>query len=191
MINKQLNLEIRRLFPRYAVRIAKKQFKDKEVIVIEVGTYKGEHALSILKELNVKKIYLVDAYKAYKQEDYGFESDNNNSCGKAQEELDQAKKEAKERLKDFQNTIFIEKDSAAAIKDIQEKVDFIYIDANHDYHFVLRELKNYYPLLKEGGIISGHDAHLIPVMKAVAEFAYTNNLSLSVRDSDWIILEEV
>lgn len=186
---KIFNIDIRRRYPRYAVRKAKEIFGNKEVIVIEIGVYRGEHAISIIKELNVKKIYLIDLYKPYRQKDYDFEKDTNNSLGKNKEELIMARIKAHSLFDKLPNTKFIEEDSLEAITKIKEKVDFIYIDGNHDYLFVKRELEKYFPILNSGGIISGHDAHLIYVMKAVSEFAFKNNLHLSVRDSDWIIFK--
>ena len=63
-----------------------------------------------------------------------------------------------------------------------ETFDFIYIDADHTYDAVLSDLEHWYPKLKIGGVISGHDyidgdytvsiGHLVRfgVMDAVSEF---------------------
>lgn len=57
--------------------------------------------------------------------------------------------------------------------------DWIYIDADHSYESVLEDIKKWYPKLKKGGIISGHDFdpsiddvnyHKYGVEKAVREF---------------------
>lgn len=37
------------------------------------------------------------------------------------------------------------------------KFDYIYVDARHDYKGVLRDLEDWWPLLREGGIMAGHD----------------------------------
>jgi tRNA(Arg) A34 adenosine deaminase TadA len=39
----------------------------------------------------------------------------------------------------------------------EESLDFIYIDANHKYEFVLQDLKLWFPKLRKGGIFAGHD----------------------------------
>jgi hypothetical protein len=38
-----------------------------------------------------------------------------------------------------------------------QKFDFIYVDGIHQYENVLEDIMNYLPLVKEGGIIGGHD----------------------------------
>ena len=36
-------------------------------------------------------------------------------------------------------------------------IDFIYIDGNHQYDFVKKDLEDYVPKVKVGGVIAGHD----------------------------------
>ena len=38
-----------------------------------------------------------------------------------------------------------------------ESVDFIYIDAEHKYNSCKKDIQNWYPKLKKGGMIAGHD----------------------------------
>jgi hypothetical protein len=52
-------------------------------------------------------------------------------------------------------------------------LDFVYIDATHYYEFVMRDLECYWPKLRRGGIMAGHD-YLNPtltVKPAADEFA--------------------
>ena len=51
-----------------------------------------------------------------------------------------------------------------------ESVDFIWLDTNHDYELTIKELPAWYPKLKIGGIIGGHDWCIEGVPKAVKEF---------------------
>ena len=39
------------------------------------------------------------------------------------------------------------------------KVDFVWVDADHEYRQVKKDIYNYLPLINEGGIIGGHDYH--------------------------------
>jgi len=38
-----------------------------------------------------------------------------------------------------------------------ESIDFLFIDGDHHYESVIQDLKNWFPKIKQGGIISGHD----------------------------------
>lgn len=52
----------------------------------------------------------------------------------------------------------IRADSAAAsLGYANESLDFIFIDADHSYEAVTRDLQSWFPKLKKGGHIAGHD----------------------------------
>lgn len=65
-------------------------------------------------------------------------------------------------------------DAAARYED--ESLDFVFIDAGHDYNSVMNDLKSWYPKVKFGGIIAGHDYHYhCGVYPAVNEFFKEKN----------------
>jgi predicted O-methyltransferase YrrM len=49
-----------------------------------------------------------------------------------------------------------------------ESIDFIYVDARHDYCGVYEDLNNYYPKLKCNGIMAGHDYHTVDEVAKVS-----------------------
>ena len=59
---------------------------------------------------------------------------------------------------------------------------FIYIDANHEYGHVMADLEAWWPVLKDGGILAGHDFDPTHpgVMRAVQEFAQARKLLVRV-----------
>ena len=99
-------------------------------------------------------------------------------------------KEAKARMRPYgTKAVFIKKCSSGAIHDLP-MLDFVYIDGNHEYKYVKEDLKLYYEILREGGIIGGHDfnAYFLGVCRAVIEFAKCHNLELQGGRSDfWFI----
>lgn len=67
------------------------------------------------------------------------------------------------------------------------KFDFIYIDADHTYEGCLADLIAYYPLLRNGGILSGHDyttAQGFGVKQAVDDFRKANKLDFFHRTKE-------
>jgi Methyltransferase domain len=50
-----------------------------------------------------------------------------------------------------------------------ESLDFVFIDAAHDYESVKADIKAWYPKVKIGGTIAGHDYNWQSVKKAVDE----------------------
>jgi hypothetical protein len=158
-----------------------KSLKRKNLVCIEVGTHKGRNAFNILENLNIKKIYLVDPYLNYGE--FLPRSPNMKKVG------NKTFFEAKKRLRGFKDKIeFIKEFSDKAISRFKDNsIDFIYIDGNHDYKFVKKDIELYYPKLKKGGIIAGHDIDLKDVFRAVSEFCVKNKLECEIEEKDWII----
>merc|ERR1712032_1365749 len=62
-------------------------------------------------------------------------------------------------------------DAAAVIQN--ESLDFVWIDGAHDYEEVSEDLAIWFPKLRSGGILAGHDyflAGMLDVNRAVHEF---------------------
>lgn len=81
----------------------------------------------------------------------------------------------------------IRQDSAeAAVLYKDNSLDFIFIDANHDYEPVKNDIISWYPKLKKNGIIAGHD-YFEPcgVKQAVSEFFEVNRIQTI--EGCWVI----
>jgi hypothetical protein len=83
----------------------------------------------------------------------------------------------------------LRKTSESAIREFEneEAVDFVYIDGNHSYDAVKQDIMLYYPLIKNNGLIGGHDytPYTESVMRAVNEFAEEAKLELHTVFPDW------
>ena len=76
---------------------------------------------------------------------------------------------------------------ADVLKYYKITADIIYVDAAHEYEPVKADIKHYWNILKQGGVMFGDDyADYWPgVKQAVNEFVYENNLKLSVNGVVW------
>lgn len=88
-------------------------------------------------------------------------------------------------------------DAAARVPD--GSLDYVYIDANHAYEYVYQDINAWYPKVKKGGWLCGHDYDPNPdgqgwpgVKKAVHQFLQEKGLKLHFISNawDWGILVE-
>jgi len=67
-------------------------------------------------------------------------------------------------------------------------LDFVFIDASHDYENVLKDITAWYPKIKHRtGIISGHDIKWPNIRRAVDEFFNAKNLIIHDAEDCWIV----
>lgn len=172
--------DLKHIIPRTSTLFAKEHFKGKKIEAMEIGVYKGENSLNILKELNVRTLLLIDPYKIE-------EGDLNELLEDTPEKWNE---EAYYRLLKYKDKCqWLLMTSTEALNHIKEKFDFIYIDGNHKYKNVLEDLENYYPLVNEGGIIAGHDMNYFDTARAVIHFCDKYNLKAKFDFPDWYIIK--
>jgi len=144
----------------------------KNLIGVEIGIFQGHHAREMFEKLDIVKLYLVDPYRKY---------DSTLSP-----HLESAKEEAKRVLAEFKDKIvMIYKESVEAVKDIDdESLDFVYIDGGHSYDAVSQDIPAWYPKVKSGGLVGGHDYtpdYFPGVVKAVDEFCKEKGVVLNAK----------
>ena len=69
-----------------------------------------------------------------------------------------------------------------------ESLDFVYIDARHSRRAVKIDIGTWFPKVKKGGLVSGHDYSLTynhGVKKSVDEFAAKNGYEVQVELTNW------
>ncbi|MCK5624612.1 class I SAM-dependent methyltransferase [Candidatus Pacearchaeota archaeon] len=181
-INKNFNLEIKSENPKEAVKFAMVYFKNNPIVAAEIGVFQGRNSYWMNKKLNIKKFFLIDPYERY--EDYKRD--------KIIPALNDAKKKARKRNKKWGKTnLWIEELSDKAYVKIPDNfLDFLYIDGNHEYEYVKKDLELYWNKIKKRGIISGHDIQYSGVSDALIEFVKKRNLQVFFGDRrDWWIIK--
>jgi predicted O-methyltransferase YrrM len=74
-------------------------------------------------------------------------------------------------------------------------LDFVFIDASHDYESVLQDMRSWYAKVKPGGIFAGddHDSNWPGVTQAVQAFTTEVNIEHSIVPTTchWIIRKPI
>lgn len=134
---------------------------------VEVGTFEGEYANQILKTWT-GKLYLVDVWCKLNDEEY---QDVLNSCDPVVTYTHCFNNIKGHERRCHMLRCFSE-DALEFFED--ESLDFVYIDANHKYEFVKKDLEMWYPKVRKGGVFAGHDYFRM--------FWYDGNFSLNGKD---------
>ena len=147
----------------------KTQTGHKPLIGAEIGVSEGTHAKEILSFLNIKQLVLVDPWESYI-----------GSYGVAEDDLENRYKKTLNKFSNNNKVKIIKDYSVNAAKMFDDEYfDFVYIDGDHSYEAVIKDLDSWYPKLKEYGVMCGDDygkAGGKGVVKAVSEFAYKHKL---------------
>jgi hypothetical protein len=158
---------------------------------VEVGVKEGVFSETLLAAWNGRHLISVDPWKAASEEQY-INLDN-----VSQEVHDRFYAEAVRRLNRFGErcTIWRMTGREAALRIPHHSLDFVYLDARHDYASVRRDLEEWFPRVRPTGIIAGHDYidgtfvnGEFGVRSAVDDFFAARSLRVRVTftDSPWI-----
>ena len=179
-------------FPRTAKRtdalshifIRNRIIKNTNLIGAEIGVYQGDYSEQIFNYFKKKfnlKFYLIDQWLINDD----FKERPKPYIGYSSQELELAYEQVKKRFRNNKSIEIMRTESLkASLKFSDNHFDFVYIDANHDYEFVLKDLKTWFPKVKSKGILFGDDYNRpYGVGKALAEFAYENKIIVHFSDN--------
>lgn len=119
----------------------------KNLVGCEIGVDKADNARTILENLDLQRLYLVEPFGeplGYDKKTVGI---------------------AKEKMKKFQGKTKIvwlmKKSEDVTDEEIPHgALDFVYIDGDHHYPVVTADIKRYWPRVKKGGLFAGHDCYI-------------------------------
>jgi predicted O-methyltransferase YrrM len=144
--------------------------------IIEIGVAYGYHADFICTTLPETTYVGVDPYKANYDLNDIFCDDvkklfRENDSQRAMDRLYSA---VRDNLKTFNGRATIKRGLSWEIANQIDdgSVDLVYIDGDHTYEAVLRDLNAWVPKIKKGGIVCGDDIGWPDVKKAVDEFFF-------------------
>lgn len=153
----------------------------KNLIVAEIGVFKGEFSKKIYEVLSPKELHLIDIFEGQM---CSGDKDGNNIIWI---NLDSEYEKLKNELQIFPNITLHKGLSLNILNNFKDEYfDIIYIDADHNYESVKKDLELSFIKIKSGGYLCGHDyGNMFPgVIRAVDEFCQDKKLSIKYLTND-------
>ncbi len=139
----------------------------------EIGVADGKFSLALCKALPNLVLYCIDPWVSYR----------GNRRGGSDTKHAQQYNLARERLAPY-HAVLMRATSVDAVSHFtDESLDFVFIDANHDYAYVRDDIPLWSAKVKRGGIVSGHDFYEFReagVIQAVEDYAFVHSIEYTV-----------
>jgi predicted O-methyltransferase YrrM len=136
----------------------------------EVGVQTGVLSWMMFQAIPDLKMYLVDPYIDYK------------GCKKYRDTHVTSEQRALERM-EGKNVVWLREFSETAYNKVpDESLDFVYIDGNHEYDYVMLDIILWQRKVRKGGMISGHDYStrgkdkIRPIKRVVDDYTQFHNI---------------
>lgn len=133
---------------------------------VEIGVFQGNNALDICESIPGVQLTCIDPWK--KMFHY------------SQKRMDGFFAECQKKLAGYDVT-FIRSTGTEAVRDVKDgSLDFVHIDAMHDFDSAMMDLILWVPKVRPGGAISGHDFYFAGgcgVIQAVTAYTQVHHIS--------------
>ncbi len=151
----------------------------------EVGVLAADTSDYLLKEFPKLTMLCIDPWLEYKEVD----------ADRSQAAMSSYETTARNKLSIHgERAQIIKLSSVEAAKIVMDgSLDFVFIDACHDYESVSADIAAWYPKVRKNGIFAGHDYRWPEVKSAVNEFSDQNRISgfVTPAESDvWFFIKE-
>lgn len=167
-------------------------------ICAEIGVYKGEYSEAILSVVQPARLHLIDPWKYQADEPYttslyggGIGRDQANMdfiyravCSKFVDQIDSG----------VVATHRLPSEQAAALF-MDDYFDWVYIDGDHQYKYVKKDLENFYRKVKGGGFLVCDDYDSRGwwgdgILNAVHEFLVSHRCRVSFVDENQFVIQK-
>jgi predicted O-methyltransferase YrrM len=139
----------------------------------EIGVAAGSYSETLCKAIPGLKLYCVDPWTTY----------HGNNRGGSMDRHQRNYETTKERLKGYDATL-IRKKGVEALGDVPDgSLDFVFIDGNHDFDYVMEDIIGWTRKVRSGGIVSGHDYYQFKnsgVIEAVDVYTNFHKIELKI-----------
>ena len=126
----------------------------------EIGVYEGKFSAHILANSSLSLLHSIDSW-----------------CNVEGVSLQSILDTCKTVLAPFgsRSNIIVSSSHEASKQFEDESLDFVYIDADHRYDAVVDDILVWFPKVRKGGILSGHDYTISSAGKGIGAFQTTPN----------------
>lgn len=142
----------------------------------EIGVADGRNSLTLCQNIPGLHLYCIDPWEPYKGNDRGGPQEQHNGNLVL----------ARERLKDYQVEFVQDYSHKVALRTIGSlHLDFVYIDGNHAFDFVMLDLILWSRIVRSGGMVAGHDFYHFRgagVVEAVDAFTQAHGIMPMITD---------
>lgn len=158
-------------------------------IIVEIGCWMGKSTLYLGELIREKskniQVYAIDTWEGSDEEAHKLTIANLGGPDKLYEAF-------KQNISEYSDIIkLIRDDSFYSSFDFNYySVDAVYIDADHRYEYVKRDIKTWLPLVKVGGYIGGHDYNRNSCMDVARAVDEIFGDKISVHRNSWLYKKE-
>lgn len=141
----------------------------------EIGVAEGRFSESMFKAIPNLKLYCIDIWNPYQGNRWSGSKERNIHHFKA----------TSERLSQYDATILREMSMNAVKKFENDSLDFVYIDSNHGFDYVMQDLIEWSRKVKSGGIVFGddyYDFRKAGVIAAVNAYTKAHEIEFNLTD---------
>lgn len=171
------------------------QLFPQDSIGVEIGVWKGDFSARMLTYVRPRELNLIDPW-AYFDEPTYRSALYGGGAARCQADMDNIHRDVASRFASeiSRGVVYVHRltshEAAGFFPDAH--FDWVYIDANHLYDYVLSDLRMYYPKVKPGGFLAGDDYGKEGwwgngVKHAVDEFVAAGDGRLQLLGSQFII----
>jgi hypothetical protein len=164
---------------------------------VEVGVLRGKMSAYMLRAHRRLQLYMVDSWKPMNEHPEAYRETGDKTAHHSPEEAEACMQAAQKNTYEWADRrCIIRLDSVDAARTFRDgTLDFVFIDADHSYPAVVADIEAWWPKVKPGGILSGHDygkkkeeLRGFGVLRAVDEFVEREGLELDLgRNSTWFV----
>jgi hypothetical protein len=159
--------------------------KNKKMLYVEVGVLRATNLIALANLFPLLDIIGIDSYETYLDTAHGY------SVSKELSTYNKYVAEQKIQNSEYKNRIkLLIRDSFLVAQETENNsIDVVFLDKNFSEDSIMADIFDWYPKIKVGGILCGHDAYTQEIMSGVkkALFWYKiDNISIVADEVWWI-----